>query len=250
MQAVTSSTKEDSLSSNWLKMLATAPRVTSPENPSVVYNNGKEEVEELFAKGIISEGDRILDLGCGIGRLAVHLAGRNVTYIGIDPLEQCIQFAQQTFKKYPNCTFHHMSVQNSCYELVGEDSASVTLPFDDASFDVVLAVSLFTHFESGAECQRYMSEIHRVLRNGGSSYSTWFRATPNHPNWDGWRTVIMEAEILNFFTGFRFVRSWGGHTKDYHDQWRIHAKKVSSLPINFKQIFRNIHSLFHFKRIS
>lgn len=209
----------------------------------MVYELGKYEVEELFAKGIISEGDRILDIGCGIGRLAVHLAHRTVTYVGIDPLRDCIEFAKEAFAEYPNCSFHHIDLQNSFYRLSGADPALLRFPFKDASFDAVLAVSLFTHFESEAECRRYIREIHRVLKEDGSSYSTWFRAPPNHPNWDGFRTVVLEAEILNFFSGFRFAETWGGNTKEYHDQWRIHAKKVSGMFDKCVQRLRSLRSL-------
>ena len=200
MHAVANSTTGKLPAINWRKILANAPSATSPENPDAVYDLGKSEVEELFAKGIISEGDRILDIGCGIGRLAVHLADKNVTYIGIDPLSNCIEFAKEAFADYPNISFHHIDLNNKFYALSGEDPAAFRFPFRDASFDAVLAVSLFTHFESATECKRYMRETLRVLKDGGSSYSTWFRAPPNHPNWDGYRTVILETEILNFFS--------------------------------------------------
>ncbi|PIQ75854.1 hypothetical protein COU78_01850 [Candidatus Peregrinibacteria bacterium CG10_big_fil_rev_8_21_14_0_10_49_24] len=238
---------EEPMAQHWRSVLAQAPSLTSPEQPDGVYDLGQQEVQELFNKGIVSEGDSILDIGCGIGRLAVHLAQRNVTYVGIDPIRKCIEFAHESFADYPNCSFHHIDLQNSFYNLSGTDPALLRLPLKDASFDAVLAVSLFTHFESSAECQRYVREVHRVLRERGSFYSTWFRAPPNHPNWDGYRTVILESEILNFFSGFQFAETWGGNTKDYHDQWRIHAKKVSGFSAKILQRMRAMRSFFIFR---
>jgi SAM-dependent methyltransferase len=49
----------------------------------------------------------------------------------------------------------------------------VRFPFSDASFDVVIAVSVFTHLLPETALT-YLKESHRVLSPGGRLFTTWF----------------------------------------------------------------------------
>lgn len=46
----------------------------------------------------IKDGDNILDVGCGSGKLLQALEGKKVDYLGIDPCEKLIELAQNQFK--------------------------------------------------------------------------------------------------------------------------------------------------------
>ena len=52
-------------------------------------------------------------------------------------------------------------------------SSRPTIPLPADSFDFAFAHSVFTHLSPEASAN-YLQEIHRVLRPGGISYSTWF----------------------------------------------------------------------------
>ncbi len=108
---------------------------------------GKRLVERLG----LETGARVLDVGCGTGRLTRWIAGRvgaMGTVIGIDPLEHRIRVARS----------HNSAVR---FE-VGQ--AEELGAFEDASFDAVCMSSVLHWIEDKA---RALAEIHRVLRPGG-----------------------------------------------------------------------------------
>jgi 2-polyprenyl-6-hydroxyphenyl methylase/3-demethylubiquinone-9 3-methyltransferase len=102
---------------------------------------------------------RVLDLGCGAGFLANHLAlaGHQVT--GIDTTPENLAVAHT-----------HDTTGSVTYEL-GDACA---LRFADASFDVVCAMDLLEHV---TEPERLVAEASRVLRPGGLFFFHTFNRT-------------------------------------------------------------------------
>lgn len=47
---------------------------------------------------LVNEGDRVLDLGCGNGRLLQSLAGKRISYIGVDGSDQFVQIARERYE--------------------------------------------------------------------------------------------------------------------------------------------------------
>jgi arsenite methyltransferase len=111
------------------------------------FEVGKRLVERLG----IAEGARVLDVGCGTGRLTHWIAERVGTkgvVTGIDPLEERIQIARS----------HGGAVR------FGVGQAEDLGGFEDASFDAVCMSSVL-HWV--AEKARALDEVRRVLRPGG-----------------------------------------------------------------------------------
>jgi SAM-dependent methyltransferase len=107
-----------------------------------------EEIEEVLARHCDLSSARIAEWGCGLGRLAVHLAPKmDYTGFDIDPssLDWCRENLQGTYLK---------------------NDPMPPLPAEEASFDAVFAVSIFTHL-SKAQHRVWSQEILRVLRPGG-----------------------------------------------------------------------------------
>jgi SAM-dependent methyltransferase len=71
-------------------------------------------------------------------------------------------------------TFTCADVQNTLYNPGGAQSASSwRFPFPDGTFDLVFAISLFTHLlEHSAD--HYIAEARRTLAPGGRMLLTWF----------------------------------------------------------------------------
>ena len=122
--------------------------------------------------------DAVLEIGCGIGRMARPLTawlqppGR---YNGFDVVRASISWCQeQITPRHPHFRFHFIDVANSFYNprgrLVGKD---LRFPFDGATFDLVIAISLFTHVLPDT-ARTYLAEAGRVLRPGGRLFATWF----------------------------------------------------------------------------
>ena len=130
----------------------------------------------LSLGGLTPESD-VLDVGCGWGRLAYPLAGflaSSARCEGFDVVESFIVRAQQSFAPLPNFRFQRLSVRNSWYSGDAQlDGSQLEFPYEDASFDLVVVASVFTHLRA-VEVRRYLAEIGRVLRPGGRCLATAF----------------------------------------------------------------------------
>jgi ubiquinone/menaquinone biosynthesis C-methylase UbiE len=111
------------------------------------FEGGKRLVERLG----LEEGARVLDIGCGTGRLARWMGervGPKGSVVGIDPLEERVGIARS----------HGSAVRFEVGQ--AEDLGA----FEDASFDAVCMSSVFHWVSDKAKA---LTEIRRVLRPGG-----------------------------------------------------------------------------------
>jgi SAM-dependent methyltransferase len=129
--------------------------------------------------GKLKPDDHVLDVGCGLGRMALPLTayldpGRG-RYTGFDVDRRAIRWCQQRISPdHGNFEFQHADVLNRAYNPHGRlDGATYRFPYGEASFDFVISASVFTHMLPG-EVENYLSEIARVLRPGGRSLMTFF----------------------------------------------------------------------------
>jgi SAM-dependent methyltransferase len=121
---------------------------------------------------------RILDIGCGIGRLALPMTQYLDTagcYDGIDPMAPAIAWCERTITPtYPNVRFRHVDIRHPIYNPGGVlDAATLRLPFEDASFDVISLISVLTHLHE-PEVLQLAGEIARLLVPGGRCFATAF----------------------------------------------------------------------------
>lgn len=110
-------------------------------------------VRQALAAQQVAEADlgAILDFGCGCGRVARHWAGlRAGTLHGVDYNPDLVAWCSANLK-------------------FGQFSVNASLPplrFDDATFDLIYAFSVFTHMD-GAMQDAWMADLSRVLKPGG-----------------------------------------------------------------------------------
>lgn len=192
------------------------------------YESGFQCMARLNAAGVWCEGNTIVDIGCGNGRLAIPLTeAEGINYIGIDPIAESISFCKQAFSDWADSfSFHHLDVQNDFYNPFGKvNPRDFRLDIPSDSVDCVLLSSVLTHIGSEKACRVYIDEAHRVLRSGGKLYVTWFRAGPNEEDMSCERTAFREDVIINMLTSFHFEKTWGGLTTEYNDQWAMVLRK-------------------------
>lgn len=120
----------------------------------------------------------LLDIGCGVGRVAIALTdyiSESGSYEGFDVVPRGIAWCQsQITPRYPNFHFRAVDVHSRQYNPIGGDPAGgFTFPYRDNSFDIAIAVSVFTHMRPDGVL-RYLEEAHRVLRPGGRIVATFF----------------------------------------------------------------------------
>ena len=98
----------------------------------------------------LEDGDRILDSGCGNGRLIELFKGLNVDYLGIDSSSRMIETAKE---KYPGYKF--------------EVADALSLHFVKNSFDKIFSIATFHHIPSEEFRLQFLKEAKRVLKPGG-----------------------------------------------------------------------------------
>ncbi|WP_020668520.1 class I SAM-dependent methyltransferase [Amycolatopsis nigrescens] len=137
---------------------------------------GQDQVGFLTELCGLTAGHRVLDIGCGVGRLAVPLTGVLGTkgrYDGFDVLPYMIDWCTRNISRtHPNFHFQHADVRTSIGHDAGVDAADYAFPYEDDAFDLAYAGSLFTHLTPDGAAN-YLTQIARVLRPGGVFVSTW-----------------------------------------------------------------------------
>ena len=139
---------------------------------------GAEFLERLVRDAGLQPGDRVLDIGCGIGRLALPMTqylDESGSYDGVDPVAAGVSWCQATITpEYPNVRFRHLDLQHPLYNPGGAlNTVATRLPFDDGSFDVISMISVLTHLDV-PEVLHYAMESARLLAPGGRCFVTTF----------------------------------------------------------------------------
>lgn len=138
--------------------------------------NPWEEFEWFLA--YLEPNQKLLDVGCGNGRLAKFLKQKNIKYVGIDNNEELIKIARQ---RHPYATF----------ELADQTS----LPFPDASFDHVWNIAAFHHVPSQKLRLQTLHEMYRVLKKGGFLILTV---------WNLWQKKYRKYVVKSIFRNLLF----------------------------------------------
>ncbi|MBU1145312.1 MAG: class I SAM-dependent methyltransferase [Firmicutes bacterium] len=153
-------------------------RFDGPKNTQIFIENGKEFFRYYRDLCEIKSNNKILDVGCGIGRKTIPLVDfldEEGLYEGLDIIEEGIDWLKKNItKKFPNFNFTHVDVYNLEYNPNGKINASeFVFPYDDETFDLVVLGSVFTHMLP-IDIENYISQISRVLKKGGKSLITFF----------------------------------------------------------------------------
>src|SRR5919201_3434483 len=96
---------------------------------------------------------RMIEIGCGLGRMLVHFAPHFERVDGVDIAPEMIEGARQADLP-PNV---HLTVTS------GSDLA----PFAESAFDFAFSFQVFQHIPDEAVIASYLREFRRVLRPGG-----------------------------------------------------------------------------------
>lgn len=131
----------------------------------------------------LSDGDRILDLGCGEGRHAISAYMVNdVESVGIDLSLGDLETTRERFQEF-------VEPENTSKSLVISVASAESLPFADESFDKIICSEVLEHIHS---YQQVIVEINRVLKTGGIAAISVPRF---FPEWICWRLSDAYHEV-------------------------------------------------------
>lgn len=149
-------------------------RLNGGRNPLI----GRYYAELLTQDRLLPPDARILDLGCGYGRIALDLVSRlsdEQRYVGLDPNAEAVEWATANIAgAHPNFSFDRIDVVSGPYNPEGTvQGEHFRFPFDDDELDLVFMISVLTHVDLKT-VEAYMREAARTLAPTGRLVATFF----------------------------------------------------------------------------
>jgi SAM-dependent methyltransferase len=179
--------------------------VTAPEND---FHTAGAEFRDLLTAYGLKPNHRVLDVGCGVGRLALPLTGYlspEGGFDGFDIMPVAIGWCRRAITpRFPNFRFVLADVQSDRYHPGGASTASTyVFPYEDATFDYVFLGSVFTHMFP-ADVANYLAQIARVMRPGGVCLISYYLLNANR-----------HAAIARSGTAFSFSHAGEGYRAEF-----------------------------------
>ncbi len=136
---------------------------------------GEEWVEFFKSNTTLNENSNVLDIGSGIGRIAVPMTKfLKGNYCGFEPVQQGVDWCQNNISsKFTNFNFLYVDLFNDLYKSNGINAANYVFPYQKNYFDFACSISVFTHMLPD-EVKNYLKEALKVLEKGGFLVATFF----------------------------------------------------------------------------
>jgi len=152
--------------------------VDGSASEEVVQITGRFTARQVATALELRATDRILELGCGVGRIGRELAPRCARWTGVDISEKMIGHARERLAHLDNTDFHQL--ERSSLDAVA-----------DGSLTKAYSVAVLCHMDK-EDLYLYLQELGRCVRPGGLIYvETWNLAHPI--GWKRW-----EYEVANW----------------------------------------------------
>ena len=180
----------------------------------------------------LKKGSKILDLGCGNGRVYELLKDKGIEYYGLDISEELIKKAKRSIAKG--------------HFIVGD---LLHTPYKDGEFDIVLCVATLHHIPSKEAREKAIKEIYRVTKPGGHILLTF---------WYFWNKPFYVKQIFRNFW-FQLKKMSDLDPGDFYMPWRtgdgktvtrryFHAWRKGEIVSTLRKIgFKQICASFYFK---
>lgn len=180
-------------------------------DPDAFLDIGRKAADEVAgfaeAHGLALGDADVLEFGCGCGRVARHLLARRPRLQGCDVNPRLVAWCDENLP--------------GRYQV---NAAAPPAPFPDRSFDLVYALSVFTHLTDEA-ARAWLKDLARLVRPGGLAMLTFFDErlpAPDKVRADlqacGYAVRRQGAEGSNLFCGY-FTTA--GFAERAAPEWRM-----------------------------
>ncbi len=166
----------------------------------------------VFSK-LLPEQAKVLDLGCGNGRLRKFLPAE-ISYTGVDFTAELLDIAQ---KQYPHDKFRHGKMQ------------SVKTICEGEKFDGIFLIASFHHLASQSEREQLLADLHDLLNEGGKIFIS---------NWNLYQKKYWKSWLANLGNFLARKAKWG----DLQIPYQVAGKKHYRYYYAFSLL--ELHKLF------
>lgn len=109
------------------------------------------ESEIKYLKKNIPEDSKVLDVGCGGGRIPKELYPTTKNLVGLDHDEEAVELVEKNLASYPEIKIINGKAED--------------MPFEDNSFDIIACLGTFCNF--GELKEKALAEMKRVVKDDG-----------------------------------------------------------------------------------
>ncbi len=152
----------------------------------------------------IKNGDKILDVGCGSGRLLEALKDKKINYFGVDTSEKLIKLAEEKYKSEnyklprPRPAFAGRQITNYKFQVCDILELS---KIPEISFDYVFSVAVLHHLPGEDLRVAALKQLKNKIKPEGKIIITV---------WDLWsqkkfRKIIIRTELLKLFNKLKLM---------------------------------------------
>lgn len=181
-----------------------------------------------FIKKYVQKDKKILDFGCGNGRLLEILKNKNINYVGVDVSMKLIDLAQnklQSKKWFRDVRF--LKLEHDFRKL----------GFPDNYFDTVYSIAVFHHLPSSKLRIETAEELCRIVKKGEyiiiTVWDLWKRRCDKRVKWDWLNKVLRKSELDWNDCWITFTDNKGNVFKRFHHAFTKKDLKKTFLKAGF-----------------
>jgi len=139
--------------------------------------SAEREANRLISHFQCTQKTRVLDVGCGQGRLPIGIIRviGEMNYVGIDVDRKSIDWCKRYIgREHPSFNFKHLNLYNERYNKKGiKIDDKFRFEVEPKSVDIVYLYSVFSH-TTEEDMRIYLKDISRILNGKGKLFLTTF----------------------------------------------------------------------------
>jgi cyclopropane-fatty-acyl-phospholipid synthase len=180
-----------------------------------------QKLDHILNKVMLKEGDRLLDVGCGWGALAIRAAQRGAHVVGVTLSQNQFDYATEQVRA--------LGLSDRC-DIRIQDYRDIP---DSERFDKIVSVGMFEHV-GHKNLQPYFSKLHGLLKDGGAMLMHGITSTDPNRRVVGRgggefidRYVFPDGELPHVTFAMRAMAEAGFEVVDVESLRRHYAKTLT-----------------------